>query len=263
MKTNAIITGAGRNAGIGAEVCRTLARKGINIYFTSFDQYDASIGGFDASDYNKTLQECLSLGIKASFRSFDLSMLENICSLFDEAIDTLGSIDILINCLCYHTFDSINIIDDSLLNANMSINANSVFHLCQEFYRRHEGANGRIVNLSSTQNLEPLTSEISYAISKAVVPAIVYTLAPIMASKGITINAVNPGATEVGDPSDKNIRFYRDCNQFGRLGNTKDAANIICFLASEQGIWITGQTINSEGGIYRGLTKFDPIKDAD
>lgn len=99
-----------------------------------------------------------------------------------------------------------------------------------------------------------MCNEISYAISKATVPVIVSTLAPIMATKGITINAINPGATEIGDLSDRNINLYQQGNYFKRLGTPKDAANLVCFLISNEGQWITGQTINSEGGIFRGIT---------
>ena len=234
-------------------MCRALAKKGVNVYFTSHEAYDSSIGGFGINDYEKTLNECRALGVSTHFKPFDLSIKANVCDLFDDAIAKLGQIDVLINCLCYHQFDSIDSIEDTLFASNIQVNCNAVFYLCQEFFRRYNGNNGRIISLSSTQNLEPLTSEISYAISKSAVPVIVYTLAPIMAKKGITINAVNPGATDIGDVKDRNINDYRDSNQFGRLGTPADAANLISFLISEDGKWITGQTINSEGAIFRGL----------
>jgi len=261
MKKNAIVTGAGRNQGIGAEVCRALAKKGINIYFTSFDEYDTSIGAIKSSDYCKTLDECHSFGVETYFESYDLSKYSSIKTLFDDATSKLGHIDILVNCLCVHQFDSIKTINAPLLELNMQTNAIAVALLCQEFYLRFEGDSGRIVNMSSTQNLEPLTSEIAYAISKAVVPSITFTLAPVMASKKITINAVNPGATEIGDESDRNIHRYLESNQLGRLGKPKDTANLVCFLVSDEGKWISGQTINSEGGIFRGITAFSAIED--
>ena len=139
----------------------------------------------------------------------------------------------------------------------MSVNAIAVFLLCKEFYSRYIGNSGRIINLSSTQSLEPLSTEIAYAISKATIPVIVSTLAPIMATKGITINAVNPGATEIGDINDRNISIYQHLNQFGRLGTPEDAANIVCFLVGDEGKWITGQTINSEGALFRGIAQIN------
>ena len=157
--------------------------------------------------------------------------------------------------MCFHRIDSITEASESHVEGNLGVNAKAVFLLCQEFYKRFSGINGRIVNFSSTQNLEPLPTEIAYAISKATVPVIVFTLATIMATKGITINAVNSGATEIGDAFDRNISLYQEFNKLGRLGSPEDAANIVCFLVSEEGKWITGQIINSEGGLFRGIMK--------
>jgi 3-oxoacyl-[acyl-carrier protein] reductase len=250
---NAIITGAGRNKGIGAEVCRTFAMNGINVFFTTFEEYDTMIGGFSHSDYNKTLAECQLYGVKAFFQCFDLTNIDSIEELFSTAQEKLGDIDILVNCACYHESDSIENLDSKVLDINFNVNAKAILLLCREFFLRFSGTEGRIINLSSTQNFEALISEISYAVSKAAIPIIVSTLAPIMAKKSITINAVNPGATEIGGEHDRNLDVYLKNNLSGRLGLPKDAANIIFFLASEEGKWITGQTINSEGGLFRRI----------
>lgn len=252
---NAIITGAGRNKGIGAEISRFLAKNGINIYFTSFDIYDDTIGMISRHDYAKTLEECKSYGVKAHFKSFDLTSETNIKKLFSDAEEKLGNIDILINCACYHVFDSLETISEDLIEKNLLINSKSILLLCKEFYTRFSGDNGRIINFSSTQNLEALTTEISYAISKATIPVITSTLSPIMANKGITINSINPGATDVGDSNDYNNHLYQKNNLFGRLGTPEDAANLVCFLVSDNGKWITGQTLHSEGAIIRGIEK--------
>ena len=230
-----------------------LAGKGVNIYFTSYDKYDDKIGGIRPEEYQRVVTDCKTSNVQVHFRSFDLTKKKNVISLYDDATSKLGSIDILVNCLCYHCFDTLDSISASQLNINFNVNSKAVFLLCQEFYKRFTGTSGRIVNLSSTQSLEPLLSEISYAISKASTPVIVSTLAPLMARKGITINAVNPGATEIGDEKDENINQYRENNPFGRIGFPTDAANIVYFLVSDEGKWISGQTINSEGGQFRGM----------
>lgn len=252
---NAIVTGAGRHKGIGAEVCRSLAKNGYNVFFTSFDEYDYQIANITKNDYIMTMNECLNYGVKVFYESYDLRYYDNIKQLFKEANNKLGTIDVLVNCACYHVFDKLETISEQLIDTNLEVNSKTTLLLCKEFYLNYRGQSGRIINLSSTQNLESLTSEISYAISKASVPIITTTLYPIMAEKGITINAVNPGATDVDDINDNNIELYKKNNSFGRLGTPKDAANIICFLISDKGKWITGQTINSEGALWRGLPK--------
>jgi len=82
---NAIITGAGRNSGIGAEICRTLAHQGVNIYFTSYKDYDNNIGNFSCDDYKTTLNECLSTESKVCFQNFDLTKLIHVKELFKDA----------------------------------------------------------------------------------------------------------------------------------------------------------------------------------
>lgn len=250
---NAIITGAGRNTGIGAQICRSFAEKGINVYFTTYDKYDLEICGTSARDYEKTLAECQKAGVNVFFGIYDLTTSMGIKSLFDDATSKLGNIDILVNCLCYHTSDALGQIEAEILSKNLDVNTKAVFLLCQEFYLRFSGNEGSIINLSSTQNMEPLLHEISYALSKAAAPVLANTLAHEMAKKNISINSVNPGPTEIGDKKDINLEYYKMLNPFGRLSSPQDTANIVLFLVSHEGHWITGQTINSEGGIYRGL----------
>lgn len=250
---NAIITGAGRNTGIGAQICRSFAEKGINVYFTTYDKYDLEVCGIPARDYEITFAECQKAGVNVFFGIYDLTTSMGVKSLFDDATSKLGNIDILVNCLCYHTSDALGQIEAEILSKNLDVNTKAVFLLCQEFYLRFSGNEGSIINLSSTQNMEPLPHEISYALSKAAIPVLVNTLAQEMAKKNISINAVNPGPTEIGDKKDINLEYYKMVNPFGRLSSPQDTANIVLFLVSHEGHWITGQTINSEGGIYRGI----------
>ena len=188
-----------------------------------------------------------------------MSSQRSVISLFDDANKVLGDIDVLVTCHCCHAFDSFGSIKEEDFDCNLSVNTKATFMLCQEFYNRFNNQSGRIVNISSTQALEPLTSEVSYAITKSTIPVLVSTLAPIMAKKNITINSVNPGPTDVGDDSHNefnDINIYKEKNLFGRAGKPEDVANLVSFLISEKGSWITGQTINSEGGLFRKSSYF-------
>ena len=246
-----VITGAGRNKGIGAEICRMLASQGVNICFTSYDLYDCTVARIDLSDFEKTKHQCESLGVKAVFKSIDLRELSKIKELFDFAEDKLGKIKILVNCLCYHKEDGITSLNEVDIDNSLQVNSKAVLLLCYEFYNR-SSLGGRIVNISSTQDIETLTNEIAYAISKASVPVITKTLAPIVAKRDITINAVNPGPTDIGINVECN-EIYKANNVFNRIGTPQDVANIVKFLVSEDAKWITGQVINSEGALQREL----------
>lgn len=253
INKNAIITGAGRNKGIGAEICRMLTKKGINVYFTSDSTYDEKYADIISSEYIQTMDDCKKNDVKVFFATYDLTNEDNIKKLFIDATNKLGNIDILINCACFHMFDSLEKISEELLEMNFNVNSKLPLLLCKEFYLKYRGNSGRIINFTSTQDLESLTTEISYAVSKATVSTITSTLAPIMAQKGITINSINPGATDIGDKHDYTIHLYKNSNLFGRLGSPTDAANLVCFLISDEGKWITGQTINSEGALFRNI----------
>ena len=246
---NAIVTGAGRNKGIGAEICRTLAQKGVNIFFTSYKDYDSNSLNIGNDEYKQTIIECENLGVKCFFQSYDLSKEKSIQDLFTDAIVKLGNIDILVNCACFHEYDSIENLTSKLLDENYYLNVRATTLLCKGFLSNYSSENVRIVLLSSMQNKEPLTSEIAYAITKAATPILAMTLATTLALKGITINAVNPGPTEIGLLAPNNKNYIKN-NPFRKLGTPQDTANIISFLVSDEGKWITGQTINSDGGLF-------------
>lgn len=255
---NAIITGVGRKKGIGAAVAYALSKAGVNVILTSCLMYDKDHIATSYDDAWATkeyiVNQCRQFGVKVEYRDYDLRETKNIPSLFDDAKKHLGDIDFLVTCHCLHNEDVLGEIKPTVLKANFEVNAEATFLLCQEYYKRFIGHRGSIVLFSSTQSIERLTGEISYAISKASVPIIVSTLAPLMAQKGITINAVNPGPTDTQDGTC--LKPFVNNNAFGRVGLPKDAANLVCFLVSEDGQWITGQTINSEGCPIR---RIEPI----
>ena len=115
---NAIIKGAGRNTGIGAQICRSFAEKGINLYFTTYDEYDLEVCGISEEDYKITFVECQNKGVNVFFGIYDLTTLTGVKSLYDDAISKLGNIDILVNCLCYHVSDTIGQVEAEILSKN-------------------------------------------------------------------------------------------------------------------------------------------------
>lgn len=246
---NAIITGVGRYNGIGAEICRMLSSKGYGLFITSYREYDEKCAGIDENDIDKLLKDCKNT--TAIFRDYDLGFEKEIFSLFDEANKELGEIDVLVNCMCHFVDDSLSNLSEELLLTSARVNTIGPALLCREFIRRYKGDCGRIVLFSSTQELEPSINQMSYVFTKASVPIIVKNLAIYAADKNTTINAINPGFTDTGIMDEEIAKRYIQKNPFHRIGTVKDAANIVEFLISTESSWITGQTINSEGGLYR------------
>ena len=153
--------------------------------------------------------------------------------------------------MCYYVDDSLSDLSEELLLLNSRVNILGPTLLSREFIKRYKGDNGRIVLFSSTQELEPSINQLSYVITKASVPILVKNLSIYAAKKNITINALNPGLTDTGIIDINTEKKYIQRNPFHRIGTVKDVTNLIEFLISPQSNWITGQTINSEGGLYR------------
>ena len=97
-----------------------------------------------------------------------------------------------------------------------------------------------------------MTGEIAYAASKGALHQITASLSDLLVERGIAVNAVNPGPTDTGyaDP-EAHAQVLRRM-PLGRWGQPDDAARLIAWLVADEGQWVTGQVINSEGGFRRG-----------
>lgn len=137
------------------------------------------------------------------------------------------------------------------IDAFLHENVRASLLLVREFAARYEVSRecGRVVLLTSGQHLAPMTREVAYAVSKGALQQATLTLADELANRQITVNAVNPGPTDTGwglaeqDPV--------GTMPFGRWGEPDDAARLVTWLCSDDARWITGQTIDSEGGFRR------------
>lgn len=249
----AIVTGVSRLNGIGRAICCELASKGFDIFFTYWLPYDKKMPWGVKEDEPKTiLKEILEFGVKCEKIELDLSSKNAIEILFNAVRNKLGDPLILVNNATYSTSTTINSLTESELDKHYAINLKATTLLSLEFIKQFEfNKNGRIINLTSGQSLGQMPNEIAYAITKGAIETLTYTLSQEIALKGITINAVNPGPNDTGwmDEQLKNKLI----SQFPmkRIGNPKDTAKLIGFLASEDADWITGQIIHSEGGFKR------------
>jgi 3-oxoacyl-[acyl-carrier protein] reductase len=97
-----------------------------------------------------------------------------------------------------------------------------------------------------------MPTELAYASSKGAIIAFTESISPALASRGITVNVINPGPTDTGWMSDELREALVRSSPAGRVGTPEDAARLVAWLASDDARWITGQVINSEGGWARG-----------
>ncbi len=246
----ALITGVSRQIGIGAQVALELARAGCNIYTTWFSAYDSLVYGKDSSNEAQVVLEAVRhLGVKASGMQADLGNPQTPAQLFDDAEQALGPVDILINNAAYSLNADIYTLTADLMDSHYAVNLRGTVLMCAEFARRYNRRpGGRIINLTSGQSLGPMPAEIPYITTKGAIEALTTSLSPMLMRQGITVNAVDPGATDTGWMSpDLNAQLIA-ASPSGRVGVPLDAAHLILFLASSQAGWITGQVIHSRGG---------------
>ena len=248
----AIVTGASRRRGIGAAICRALADQGAGIFFTHWGRYDRDMALAEEGDGPEGLREALlALGVRCADLEVDLAEADAPERILDAATAMLGSPSILVNNATHSTSDGYEALDAATLDAHYAVNMRGTMLLSTNFARRYPGGpGGRIINLTSGQGLGPMKTELAYGATKAAIVAFTLSLAAAVAARGITVNAVNPGPTDTGWMSDDLKQAL--LGKFpGRLGQPEDAARLIAFLASDAAAWITGQTINSEGGFIR------------
>jgi 3-oxoacyl-[acyl-carrier protein] reductase len=246
----AVVTGVSRHIGIGAAIARALASVGANVFTTYFRPYDADMSwGSEASEAGSIIDELRLLGVSAEGMELDLRNPATAAILFDQVEATFGAADILVNNAAYSVNDGIDNLTAHSLDNHYAVNVRGMALLCMEFVRRFQGEWGRIINLTSGQGLTPMPEELAYAATKGAVEAFTTSLSPAIAWRGITINAIDPGATDTGWMPPALKEQFTIAAPMGRIGQPEDAARLVCFLASPEAGWITGQIIRSRGGL--------------
>ena len=109
-----------------------------------------------------------------------------------------------------------------------------------------------MVLFTSGQHLAAMADELPYAVSKGAIHQMTRSLADALADRRITVNCVNPGPTDTGWAGPELAEQVASSMPFGRWGAPADVANLVAFLVSDEGGWITGQVVDSEGGFRRG-----------
>ena len=189
------------------------------------------------------------MGIRCENMEIDLSIPSAPGHILDEVQTSLGNPSILVNNAGYSTKDGYERLDAQVLDAHYAVNVRGTLLLSVEFARRFAGnSGGRIINLVSGQSLGPMPGELAYVATKGAIEAFTVSLSAELASRGITVNAVDPGPTDTGWMTEEIKRELLPHFPQGRIGQPEDVARLIVFLASDAAVWITGQVLHSSGG---------------
>jgi 3-oxoacyl-[acyl-carrier protein] reductase len=250
----ALITGVSRRAGIGYSIARELLSLGADCFLQSWSPHDREQPwGADHATVDEVIGSLRKNGRRIDHGAVDLAQRGAPEELFRRAVKSFDHVDILVLNHARSSKQALEELTWHELDLCFRINAIASLLLVRQWTAHHEDARpgGRAIVLSSGQHLGPMTGELPYAASKAGIVGIVESLAFHLAPRGLTVNAVNPGPTDTGWADEDTHARVLEQMPFGRWGKPEDAARLIGWLCTDEGGWITGQIINSEGGFRR------------
>lgn len=238
----AIVTGAAK--GIGKAIALKLASLGANIVLNYRSSEEAAI------EVENQLKE---YGVEVLRVKADISKIDEVEKIINEAKERFGSIDIMINNAGI-TRDTLILRMkeedfDSVINTNLKGVFNCMKCISPVMVKQKYG---KIISISSVVGISGNAGQVNYAASKAGVIGMTKSLAKELGSRGITVNAIAPGFIETDMTGVLNDKLKEEAKKnipLRKLGNPKDVANLVGFLASEEASYITGQVINVDGGM--------------
>jgi NAD(P)-dependent dehydrogenase (short-subunit alcohol dehydrogenase family) len=240
----AVVTGAA--GGLGFAVSELLVRRGNRVSLVDVDR-------------ERLDQAAADLGERAHIVAADLERTEECERVVREAAARWGTVEVLVNSAAIlHRIDLFEL-DEQTFAHIVNTNLRSVFWLCRSVIPLMEASEfGRIVNVSSVgihTGGYALTSAV-YETTKAGISNLTKTLARAVAKKGILVTAVAPGAMRTRmimdeTPEDVLVEFMRDI-PLGRLAEPSEVAEVVAFLASDRNTYLTGTTVDVNGGIIMG-----------
>lgn len=248
-----VVTGA--SGGIGAAMARRFAAEGANIVVSAIDG--------KVNDVAAALKDS---GAPVVSLRMDVTKKDEVKALYDLAEDRFGSVDISIQNAGVITIARIEDMSEAEWDKIMDVNTKGVFLCCQEAIARirKHGKGGRLINTASGQARQGFIYTPHYAASKFGVVGITQSLAKEVAKENITVNAICPGIIETDmwayndsawgklmgnyKPGELMAEWVKNI-PMGRAGSGEDVSGLVAFLASDDAAYITGQTINVDGGL--------------
>jgi 3-oxoacyl-[acyl-carrier protein] reductase len=236
----ALVTGA--TGGLGGAIARALHRQGATV----------AISGRQVDKLEGLAAE---LGSRVAVCPCDLARKEDVAKLVDVAIAKLGRLDILVNNAGLTRDNLFMVMKDEQWEEVIAVNLTSSFMLMRAAARammRAKTGYGRIINISSISGIMGNPGQGNYAAAKAGMIGMSKSLAREVASRGITVNCIAPGfiMTPMTDAlSEKQSASIKEAIPAQRFGRPEDVATATVYLASLEAAYITGQTLNVNGGL--------------
>lgn len=244
-----VVTGG--NKGIGFAVAQRFAAEGANIVVASVDA---------------EVEQAANLLGNAIGVLCDVTQKEAVAALYARAVEVFGAVDISVQNAGIITIAKVEDLTEAEWDATMTVNTKGVFLCCQEAIKtmRARRNGGRLINIASGQARDGFIYTPHYAASKMGVVGITQSLAKEVALDAITVNAICPGIIKTDMWAYNDRVWGQMLGNYGpgelmadwvqnipmkRAGEGEDVAGLITFLASQDAEYITGQTINVDGGL--------------
>jgi len=237
-----IVTGASR--GIGRAISLALSREGADCAFTYASRKDL------AESLTGEIEE---MGRRVMSAQVDVRDYEGTKDFVDSVRETFGRLDILINNAGITRDKSLFMMSREEWKEVIDTDLTGVFNMtraCIITFLKQKS--GNIVNISSSSGLHPLPGQTNYAAAKAGVIGFTKSLAKEVAPYNIRVNAVAPGFIETdmtGILNEKYRQKLLETIPAGRFGRPEEVARVVLFLCSDDSIYITGQTLEIDGGL--------------
>jgi NAD(P)-dependent dehydrogenase (short-subunit alcohol dehydrogenase family) len=245
MQRVGIVTGA--SSGIGRATTKRLAADGVAVL---------AVGRSERA-LSELCLEIEEAGGRVSSLAVDVTSEDGPARIVHRVLDQWGALDVLVNAAGVIASGSVADTSDDGWDAMMAVNVRAPFRLIREASAALTARRGAVVNVSSVAGTRAFPNLASYSVSKAAVDQLTRCAALDFAPVGVRVNAVNPGVVVTnlhrrgGMDEAKYADFLersRSTHPLGRAGTPEEVADLIAFLLSASASWITGATVNIDGG---------------
>jgi 3-oxoacyl-[acyl-carrier protein] reductase len=240
----AVVTGASK--GIGAGIAKYLAVEGASVVVN----YASSREGAD-----QVVNEIVKEGGKAIAVQADVAKKKEIEHLFAETKKAFGRLDILVNNAGVYGFAPLEEATEDEFHRQFSVNVFGLILSTREALKYFGAEGGSVINIGSTISSLTPPATVVYTATKGAVDAITRVLAKELGPKKIRVNSINPGTVEtegyhtLGMPGSDFEKQAIAQTPLGRIGQPRDIAPTVAFLASSDSAWVTGEILHVAGGL--------------
>jgi 3-oxoacyl-[acyl-carrier protein] reductase len=240
----AIVTGASR--GIGKAIADALGRHGAMVIGTATSEQGAEAIASHLAEEN----------IKGTGKVLNVTDADSVAGFVKAVQDEFGAVTILVNNAGITRDNLLMRMKDAEWDDVINTNLTSVFRMSKACLRgMMKAKHGRIITITSVIGATGNPGQANYAAAKAGVIGFTKSLAREIGSRGITVNTVAPGFIDTDMtralPDEQRGNLLKQI-PLGCLGSVEDIANAVAFLASDQAVYITGETLHVNGGMYMG-----------